>query len=130
MSSGTLSIIFRYAAFSSCRQKMSLPFMKHFALDVGLTLLFHCHAFPPLLWTTVNLNFRNTVFDSSQYHCRNSSWYSFYCYKNLAQPDAVVHAHNHSSPEAEAGGLWVQDQPGQHIRFQANLGYIARPYLN
>lgn len=29
--------------------------------------------------------------------------------------DKVVHSHNPSTPEAEAGGLRVQDQPGLHI---------------
>jgi hypothetical protein len=41
----------------------------------------------------------------------------------------VVHACNPSTQEVEAGGSRVSGQPGLHIDFEANLGYIARFFL-
>lgn len=41
-----------------------------------------------------------------------------------------VHTFNHSSWEAEAGGLQkVQSLPGLHSEFQAGLDYSVRPCL-
>lgn len=40
--------------------------------------------------------------------------------------DKVVHSHNPSTPEAEAGGLRVQDQPGLHIEcLSSGRGWVG-----
>jgi hypothetical protein len=41
----------------------------------------------------------------------------------------LKHACNPSTWEAEAGRSRVQGWPGQHGEFEANQGYIVRPYL-
>jgi hypothetical protein len=41
----------------------------------------------------------------------------------------LLHTCNPSIQKAEAEGLSVQGQPGLLSKVQANLGYIARPYL-
>jgi hypothetical protein len=49
--------------------------------------------------------------------------------KLVKKLDAVVHACKPSIWKVEAGELRVHGQPELHSKFQANLGYIMRPYL-
>jgi hypothetical protein len=44
-------------------------------------------------------------------------------------PRMVVHSHNLSTWETEAGRLWIKGQPGLHSKFEASLGYITRSCL-